>query len=257
MSVAGRQRSTPGPHALWIARAMARSDLSPLAPEDIPRLEAICTPRSVAGGTLLLSAGADAERIYVVRRGEVQLAVRKPLGRQTVALVRTGGVIGDIPMLCGKPMPFDAVATRDSAVLELEQRRLVGLLRTSPTLSLRWTTSVAKRMEENQQRILALLTMDLAGQVATILLDEREAPSAGGEPVVRLSHAVIAQLLGARRQSVSRVMRDMRRRRLVEGGYRHVALLDLEGLAALAGRDDVSPPCGQGAPSRPAPSLPS
>lgn len=235
---------------------MARSDLSPLAPEDIPRLEAICTPRSVAVGTVLLSAGADAERIYVVRRGEIQLAVRKPLGRQTVALVRTGGVIGDIPMLCGKPMPFDAVATRDSVVLELEQGRLVGLLRTSPTLSLRWTTSVAKRMEENQQRILAVLTMDLAGQVATLLLDEREAPSAGGEePVVRLSHAVIAQLLGARRQSVSRVMRDLRRRRLVEGGYRHVALLDLEGLAALAGRDGVSPPCGQGAPSRPAPSL--
>lgn len=255
MFTAARLAQESNAHALWIARAMARNDLSPLAPEDLPRLEAICAPRSVRVGSLLMRSGEDADRVFVVREGEVQLLARlRPVGRHVVGLVRAGGVIGDIPMLCGKPMPFDAVVARDGVVLELERGRLVELLRTSPTLSLRWTTSVARRMEENQRRILAMLTLDLAGQVATILLDERE-PGPSDLVVVRLSHAVIAQLLGARRQSVSRVMRDLRRRGLVGTGYRETALLDLDRLAALAGRPVVSPPCGQGAATRPAPVL--
>ncbi len=243
------------PHALWMARAMARNDLSPLAPEDLPRLEAICSPRAVRSGTVLLTAGEDVSSVLVVRHGEIHLAARSTvLRRQTVAVVRAGGVVGDIPMLCDKPMPFDAITARDTVVLQLDRGRLVELLRTSPTISLRWTTSVARRLEENQQRILAMLTMDLTGQVATLLLDEREA-SGDGPPVVRLSHAVIAQLLGARRPSVSRVMRDLRRRNLVRGGYAEIRLLDLPRLAALVGRDGITPPCGQGAETRAAPTL--
>lgn len=247
MSITALRPAPLHPHALWIARAMARTDLSPLAPEDIPRLEAICRLRAAPAGTLLMAAGSEVDTVLVVRDGEVRLSARlRPAGRQTVAVVRAGGVVGDIPMLCGARMDFDAVAGGPVVVLELERRRLTELLRSSPTLSLRWMTSVARRLEQNQRRILAALTSDLMGQVAALLLDERE-PGLHGTPLVRLSHAVIAQLLGAQRPSVTRTLRELRRRGLVRVGYREVELLDLAGLAALAGRDHVAAPCGQGA----------
>ncbi len=40
-----------------------------------------------------------------------------------MAVVRRGGVIADIPMLLEAPMPYDAVATRDTELIALSRPR--------------------------------------------------------------------------------------------------------------------------------------
>jgi hypothetical protein len=58
--------------------------------------------------------------------------------------------------------------------------------------------------------------------------------------IARLSHTAIAHLLGARRQSVTRVVRELRDRGLIQTGYGVVELLDLDGLAAVMGPGPAS-----------------
>lgn len=222
-------------HALWIARAMARTDLTPLQQSDIEHLERVVKVRHEPQGTVLIAAGSAVDAVYVVRSGEVRLATRRPLGgRQLVGLIREGGVVGDIPLFCERPMPFDALTGQRTTVLEISRRQLLTMLTQSPSLSLRWMTSLAKRLEQTQHRMVSLLTKDLTMQVALLLLDEREREHAGSW-VVRLSHGTIAQLLGVRRQSVSRVLAALRRDGLVTSGYRTIVLRDLRGLADAAG----------------------
>lgn len=236
-----------------MARAMARPDLIPLRHTDLPALEEVAETRAAPAGTVLVPTGATVTEIFVVRDGRLQLAVRTKRGRHVVALIPPGGVCADLPMFCEQPMPFDAIAEVDSTVIALDREGLLALLRRSPSLSLRWTTSVAKRMDEMQRRLVAVLTKDLTAQVAALLLDEREQDPAG-EVVVRHSHATMAQLLGARRQSVSRVLRELRKRGLVEGGYRQVVLIDPAGLAAITGdlreRSTCDPPATSSAHER-------
>lgn len=227
-------------HALWMAKAMARTDLAPLRESDVEALTGLTTERRVEPGEVLLRTGEPVHAIFVVRDGEVHLAVRSRLGtRQTVQRVRDGGVVGDLPLLCDQPMPLDALAGEASTLLELPHDGLVALLQRSPTLSLRWMTSLAKRFEETQRRLITLLTADLDAQLAALLLDERE-PDAEQGWVVRLSHGVLAGMLGARRQSVSRVIARFRRGGLVSSGYRRIVLHDLPTLATLAG--EAPPP---------------
>lgn len=222
-------------HALWMARAMGRSDLSPLRPLDIESLERVCAVRTLPKGSLLLAAGSTVQTVYVVREGEVRLAVRRPMGgRQFVGLVRAGDVVGDLPLFCEKEMPFDALTDSEATVIEIDRDHLVALLRQSPSLSLRWTTSIAKRLEQTQRRLVTLLTEDLTTQVATVLLEERERAPGGGWKVA-LPHTTIAQLLGVRRPSVSRVIGSLRGKGLVATRYREIALVDLDGLAQVAG----------------------
>jgi CRP-like cAMP-binding protein len=214
---------------------MARTDLSPLQPDDVASLEAMCRVQQVPAGTRLIAAGSEVETIYVVRSGEVELSSRRALGgRQLVALVRAGDVLADIPMFCERRMPFDARTGADSTIIELDRDELVDLLQRSPSLSLRWATSVAKRLEQTQRRMVTVLTKDLRAQVATVLLEERE-PEPGGQWVVRLTHATLAELLGARRQSVSRVVAKLRKSGLVATRYRSMYLQDLDALADVAG----------------------
>lgn len=221
-------------HALWIARAMSRSDLTPLLAEDIERLAGICRPQRPPSGTVLLQAGDEVHDVYVVQTGGVELRAQGRGGRQVVGLVRPGDVVGDIPLFCEQPMPFQAVALPGTAVLRLGRDELVALLQASPSLSLRWVTSMAKRLEQTQHRLLSLLTKDLAGQVATLLLDECGQHSEG-PAVAALSHKAIGQMVGARRPSVSRVIDQLRRRGLVDSRYRSITVIDPAGLAAVAG----------------------
>lgn len=207
-------------HATWIARAMARTDMSPLTAADIVALEAASEPRRIDAGTMLVSAGTTVTHMHIVREGRVHLAIRNPaLGRQTIGIVGPGGVVADIPLLTQQEMPFDAFADVDSTVLSIERDRQLAMLAESPSLSLRWTTSVAQRLEETQRRLVTLLTKDLASQIATVLMDHRSRDQ--DTWMVQMSHQTIAHLLGARRQSVSRVLGQMRRDGLVRGRRHH------------------------------------
>lgn len=228
-------------HAMWIARSMARTDVSPLTGADVIRLEQVCTPSRVEAGTVLSTQGAPAAAVHIVREGRVHLAIRNPdIGRQTVGLVGPGGVVGDISVLTQQPMACDAYADTDATLLSIERAAFLGMLAGSPSLSLRWATSVALRVDEGHRRLVTMLTKDLAAQIATILLDQRIHRE--GVETVPLPHQTIAHLLGARRQSVSRVLGQMRRDGLVRSRYGAVELLDLPGLAAIAGEpvDEVS-----------------
>jgi len=57
--------------------------------------------------------------------------------------------------------------------------------------------------------------------------------------VVRLSHTTISHLLGARRQSVTRVIAQLRLRGLVETSYGSTELLGEDGLRDVMGRDPL------------------
>jgi CRP-like cAMP-binding protein len=222
------------PHARWIARSMARDELNPIDVRELPRLEAICSSRTLEPGTLVLEAGSTVEHVLLLRHGEIELLARSHGGGRTVmAIVRPGGVIADIPLLLGTPMPWDAVASREATVIALDRAGWMQILRTSPGLSMRWMTSIAKRLDADRRRLLWITTKDLLAQVAGTLLEQQE-PGPSGLPVVALSHETIAQLLGARRQSVTRVIAELRDRGLVASGYRETVLLDPTGLSAVA-----------------------
>lgn len=221
---------------MWIAKAMARTDLSPLTGPDIMALEAACTPRRVPAGTVLFAASTAPAAVHIVREGRVHLAMRNPtIGRQTIGIIEPGGVIGDIALLTQEEMAFDAYADLDSTLLSLERDQFLKLLSDSPSLGVRWATSLAQRLAQSQSRLVTLLTKDLAAQIATVLIEHRV--RLDGLWVVQMPHQTIAHLLGARRQSVSRVLGQLRRDGLVRSRYGSVEILDLPGVAALAGRD--------------------
>lgn len=215
------------------ARAATRAGYSPIQPSDLDRLRAVAVDRVVRAGTRLFAAGDAVDRVVVVGTAEVHLRARLQAGRRVMHVVREGGVIADIPMLLGAPMPFDAVVSQPGTVCELDHEALLAFLSSSPAVSLRWMRSIAVRLDDDRRRLLALTCSDLRAQVAFLLLDQA-VPRPDGNPVVGLSHGVLADLLGARRQSVSRAIAELRDEGLIGSGYRETVLLDVAGLERLA-----------------------
>ena len=232
--------TTPGTPTTgrWISQTSARENLGLLRRGELAELRKVGTSRWVDAGTVVAAAGSAATHVQVVGDGELELMARQDTGRTTMAVIRRGGVIQDIPMLLGNPMPFDAVASRDTEMIALSRKRWTELLASSPSLSLRWMTSIARRLDDDRRRLVVVTSKPLVGQVAYLLLDLAE-PDAQGRSVVRLSHTTISQLLGARRQSVTRVIAQLRQQRLVETAYGATVLLDQDGLREVMGREPL------------------
>jgi len=206
-----------------------------LRPADVEDLRGVGQVRSLPAGTRVCTAGQRPSHVVVVTAGEVELLAGLPQGgRAVMHVVRRGGVVADIPLLLSAPMPFDAVTSRPSELVRLDRRAWVGLLGRSPALSLRWMRSIALRLDADRRRLAVVTTRPLESQVAYLLREHAEVDE-DGAVVVRLTHEVLAQLLGARRQSVSRVLGRLHARGLTEARYGATRVLDPPALALLAG----------------------
>ncbi len=222
----------------WISPSSAKRNLGLFKPSEIASLRRFADVRYAPAGTVIAASGSRVSAVQIVVDGELELMARTASGRATMAVVRSGGVIADIPLLLGAPMPFDAVASRDTECIQLTRQRWTELLTSHPALALRWMTSIARRLDDDRRRLVVVTSRPLIAQVAYLLLDLQE-KDASGRCVAQLSHTTIAHLLGARRQSVTRVVRELRDRGLVETGYGVTVLLDLHGLADVMGPDPL------------------
>ncbi len=225
-------------HGRWISPASAQRNLGLLRARELAELRRFGAVRAVGVGAVVAASGSRVTQVQVVVDGELELMARLERGQATMAVVRTGGVIADIPLLLDHPMPYDAVASRDTQLVALSRQRWTELLRSSPSLSLRWMTSIARRLDDDRRRLVVVTSKPLIAQVAYLLLDLAEA-EVTGQRVVRLSHTTLAHLLGARRQSVTRVIAQLRQRGLVTTRYGATLLVDEDGLREVMGGDPL------------------
>lgn len=224
-------------HAAWMARNLGRGDLFPFSEHEVAELAATIGVGEVEAGTRLLAAGQPVEFIGLVERGEVELYQRAGLRRVVLQILRDGDLLGDVPFFCELPSPFHARALTDVMLIRLEREDISRLLATRPAVCRRFLYSLASRLDRMQRRLLQLTVGDLRTQVAALLLDEA---GEEGEPV-RLPQSTLAELLGATRPSVNRVLKSFEAEGIVRLTYRRVEVADRERLRRLAGATEPEP----------------
>lgn len=206
--------------------------------------------RSVGPGTRVLAANRQVDHVVYVRSGELGLEFARPGGgRLLLTLLRHGDSVGDVSVLTGEPLLYDVVARRHGTVVEIPAPTYLAWLQRTPGVAVRWLSSALCRQEHLRRRVLVLTTKGLDEQVAWTILHHQDA-AGNGSPRVELSHRDIAELLGARRPSVTGAVRKLRKRGLIRTGYSCIEVIDPQGLAECAGPPAAAGPC-------PDPALPS
>jgi CRP-like cAMP-binding protein len=99
-------------------------------------------------------------------------------------------------------------------------------------------TSIARRLDDDRRRLVVVTSKPLISQVAYLLLDLAELDNSG-QCIVRLSHTTMANLLGARRQSVTRVMAELRQQGLISTRYGVTVVEDPDGLHEVMGHEPM------------------
>ncbi len=220
-------------HFAWLARSFGRTDYLPLTPADLDALAGAGEYIEKYPGTHLFKEGTDAAAAFVIQRGQVELYRTRAAGRRVVGRVGEGAVIGDIAMFQNQPYISSAQALDPVTAFRLDRARLLPMLMEHPRIAMRWLVAGLSQLEATQRRVLKLMHRTVKEQVAEMLLDE-----ADGYGEVHLSQSSLATLLGASRQSVNEALSELRREGMAETGYRLMRVLDRDGLAQVAGRDE-------------------
>jgi len=205
-----------------------------LRPEQLERIERIAVERPMERGQMLFFERGEAEGFYVVVEGKVKIFRSSPDGREAVLhIYGPGESFGEVPVFMGGRFPASAAGVERGRVLFLPRAGLVRLIREDSTLAMNMLASLSGKLREFAAKIEALTLQEIPQRLSAYLLDlsERE----GGKDVVELDMAkgLLAGLLGATRETLSRALSRMAEQNFIEVKGRAIRLLDKAGLGDL------------------------
>jgi len=210
---------------LWFLR---RLDLfEGLNDTQVERLAELMRDRTChAGEDVVVRPAGD--RIYLVKKGRVEVLS----GGVAAATLGPGQMFGTSSFF-GAAEPRQRVVALDEAVIcEAPAAQFLAAMATHPRLAARMMTLLARQIFELEHAVERTATDPVSERLADLLL--RLAKRDAGRVEVRgLAQADLARMIGASRESVSRLVALWEREGIVRGGPRRIEIVDEERLAKL------------------------
>ncbi|MFD1547212.1 Crp/Fnr family transcriptional regulator [Nonomuraea guangzhouensis] len=211
--------------------------LSMLTADEVEEMRTAGRPRRWDRGTTVMSEGDTSDWVLVLTEGRVKVSSHTSSGTEVVLAVRgPGALLGEMSAIDGSPRsatvtalePIAGMVIRDFPAFLQEHGRIAVLL----------MQLVTGRLRDADRKRIEYGAFDTTGRVATRLIElaERygEKTNSGVRVALPLSQDELAGWTGASREAVSKALRTLRDRGLIETGRRRVVIHDLEGLRKRA-----------------------
>lgn len=187
-------------------------------PDDVlARVAAVAAMRRFSRGQRVVAAGADGDYVYFVLTGSTKVVVTGEAGREAIlGLLGRGAVFGEMAMFGGHPRSASVYAAEPSDLIQIPVSDFRRLMQEHFELAWRVMCLLADRLREADRKIESLALRDVHARVEE-LLREMSQPVEGGRMVTtRITKQDMARMVGASREMVSRVMRDLVRDGIVQ-----------------------------------------
>jgi CRP/FNR family transcriptional regulator len=192
-----------------------------LQDEALQQLARRCVPRDIPSGTVLFTTGEECRGLYIVESGRVRIYRTDPEGREQVLHTEHAGrTLAELPIFDGGPYPASAVTIEDCRLVFLPRPAFEYLYRTHPDIAQAVIRALGRRLRHLVQLTQTLAFRDVAARLAMLLVGYAESggtqTDAGVEITLDRTQEEIAHEIGTARESVSRAMKQLRRKGLIE-----------------------------------------
>jgi len=187
-----------------------------LSDAEIRSIAAHAVVRSVARNTVLLREGEPPVSLYVVRRGRVRVSVSGEDGRELVlTMLGPRELFGELALIDGEPRSATVMATDDSEIAVVSRADFTECLRKNPDIAIKLLKGLALRVRELNEKVKGFAMLDVQGRVEHLL--QRLALERDGQLVTDpITQQEIANMVGASREMVSRIINQMRSDGVIE-----------------------------------------
>jgi CRP-like cAMP-binding protein len=198
--------------------------------------------RNVSRDTILFRRGEPCRGLYVVVEGSVRVYRANLEGREQVLHTQgPGQALAEVPLFDGGPYPASARAMEDGRVLFLAADAFEWLYRNQPEIADSTIRELGRRLRRMVALVEKISLREVPARVAMTLLEhaERQTGTPGAVPrgttfELRATHAQLAAELATSRESISRALSELRRRRVIAQQGTRVEILEPRRLEELA-----------------------
>jgi CRP/FNR family cyclic AMP-dependent transcriptional regulator len=183
-------------------------------PDDIATLERHTVQKAYRKNTVIMERGDEANTLFVLTEGRVKAYVSDEEGKEIIlSEMGPGAHFGELALLRDIPRTASVMTLEDSSFLVLTKRSFVECLTDHPKLALNLIGDLIERIQILTQSVSDLALLDVYGRIAKVLAESAE--EIGGRKVTpRFTHQEIADRVGASREMVSKILKDLK-----AGGY--------------------------------------
>jgi len=208
-------------------------------PQALERLASRCGSRTYPAGHLLFAAGDPCQGLYIVEEGRVQIYRTSPAGRKQVLHTEgPGATVAELPLLDGGTYPATAETAVESRLVYMPRDAFESLYRDNPDVAEAIIRGLGRRLRHLVQVTETLAFRDVAARLALFLAEYAEehgtSTPTGVEIVLTQTREELSLELGTARESVSRALKQLREKGIVERIARnHLRIPDMERLRTL------------------------
>jgi len=177
------------------------------------------TIRTYPKNTIVINEGDEANALYVVISGQVKVFLSNEEGREIIVNMQGPCEhFGELALLDSTPRSASVMTTEKTKLAVVSKPDFQGMLAAHPGIALSLIRDLTRRVRVLSENVKSLALLDVYGRVAKTLLGM--ASDRDGTLIVekRLTQQDIANRVGASREMVARIMKD-----LTTGGYISVA----------------------------------
>ncbi|WP_208998478.1 Crp/Fnr family transcriptional regulator [Roseibium aquae] len=191
--------------------------LQGLCPELAEGLSRISRPMTLPAGSVLFEAGDPGNGCYALLEGSLKVALISLEGdEQLLAVLGPGDLVGELALLDERPRSATVTALKEARLSFIEKSAFDRFATDNPAIYRHMLFIVGKRLRNSNDVLAARSFLPLPGRVAQTLLQLSETfgkPLDNGRVLIhyKLSQSDIANMTGAARENVSRVLNDWKR----------------------------------------------
>ena len=190
--------------------------------------------REYQSGEIIFRQGDNSRRLYVIASGKVRIFKISPAGNETsINIFSACDIVGEFATIDNQPRSATAKAIGRCVTLEIVSDTFTQFMREMPDLAMGVAQTLAGKVRWTANYAETVAQYDAAGRLLHIILlyneqmGEEEIPNKRYVLDLALNQTDLASLIGARREWVNRLLRDWKKRGLIEHSGSQIIILDL------------------------------
>ena len=200
---------------------------SDLNPTELTAIEDQTIEKIAPKNTVILTEGEAGDSLYLIVQGRVKVFIGDEDGREIILkILAPGDFFGEMSMIDRQPRSASVSTLEPSVFRVLSHQAFQDCLDRTPRIGSIVMQALAKRLRDADRKISTLALMDVYGRVAATLTEL--AITTNGKTMVgeRLSQQDIANMVGASREMVNRILKDLSERGYITVESKSITILN-------------------------------
>ncbi len=208
---------------------------SRLTSQELETLAGKLGKRTFGKGTIIFHKGSPGRSLYIIESGRIRIFLLSRSGQEIwVNVYGPGDVFGELALLDGLPRSAGAMVLEKTVVYTLYRDDFMECVETYPRMARSIIAELCARLRYTTDCVEHLAFLDVNSRVAAKLLELADRYGLQGEGIeidLRLTQTDLACWVGARRESVNKVLSGLREQELIDVDGKRITILDRTGLA--------------------------